>query len=64
MKIIKYLLAYSVMNLIVSIIYPSIEAFVYAIRGYEAVGGEAFIWLLPIIVLVAYNTYKVGKKVR
>lgn len=54
----KYTLTAGVMYLLVSLVYPNIKAAVYASRGYEAIGGEMFIWFVPFMVLYAYDTWK------
>ena len=49
------ILIWVALNLLVSIFYPSIKDAVSAKRPCEAVGGEAFLWLVPSEVVFALS---------
>lgn len=47
----RYFLDMAIQYLIISIVYPSIEAAAMANRAVASNGGEVFLWLIPLLFL-------------
>lgn len=58
----KYILIFCIGMLIMSVVYPYIQAYAIAHRASTAPGGEMLLWLLPFMVCVGISTAKQWKK--
>lgn len=59
----KYTLVASIMYLVIALVYPSVKANAFAFRGYHAIGGEIFLWFIPLMILYAYDTWKKQREI-
>lgn len=59
MKLKKYMyaLVFSLVGLVVSIVYVPVKTAAYMERGYSAVGGEVLLWILPFVAVIALDTF-------
>ncbi len=53
-----YVLIFALGNLLVAIVYPGVNRVAELWRGYEAIGGEEMLWLIPWILL--YLAFSMG----
>lgn len=51
-----YMLVFGLGCLIVSVIYPFAKASAFVQRGYGALGGEVFLWLMPFAAVITVDT--------
>ena len=62
-KLLMYLIIFAIGCLIVSIVYPSAKADAFSQRGYNAIGGEVFLWLMPFAAVIATDTFIGWRKI-
>jgi hypothetical protein len=55
-RLIYNMLVFGLGCLIVSVIYPLAKADAFVQRGYGALGGEVFLWLMPFAAVIATDT--------
>lgn len=55
-KMLLYVLIFSVCMVFVCLVYPAVEGYAIAQRMSVAPGGEMLLWLLPFMVVVAVDT--------
>lgn len=57
MKKYVYALIFAITGLLVALVYAPVKSAAYMERGYNAVGGEVFLWILPFALVIAVDTF-------
>ena len=60
----KYIIIFCVGMLIVSVIYPKVEAYAMAHRMSSVHGGEVLLWAIPFLIVFVIWTHRYRKRRR